>query len=473
MHVHGEVRSLPQNYFEYDILPYYVFATKGTTLYAQEISTKKIFKSTNGGDSWGSALTTLTQIVSAGALTDSGHLVIIDSVGTIFHSNNDVTFTSVLTGVFPPLVNGIDVIGDTIIFGEYTTSTPVTLRLMKSTDGGLTWAATMTTDSSSIRHFHTVKWLPEANLWVATSGDAPSETNVWISTDASTWTLKATGSEYRMVGVTAIPTKTLIWASDNAPNNFIYAGQYDDLVNRYRKIGIIDGHAMGIAGNKNVIVVVARIESTDSDDSLLSPVYVSADGGRTWARETVLSQTGFAAAGGYGIVGPDREGRFFISFRGTIKESSNSFGTLRAVPKNEFHLEQSPLGYSRSDHPYQFAAASTSPRATSAAYGLPMPHTIFDPLIVVTNTTDQDGILKVSNGVNPIKDNAGADISKTIVKTPGAPQAVHIRGSDIGLNIIPAGYIFGTAAAVAPTSGSVTITVYGRIQQFDDHRLLS
>lgn len=81
----------------------------------------------------------------------------------------------------------------TIMYGEYF-GTPERVHIWRSTDGGLTWHASLSCDgpasaTPSIRHFHTCQADPfQEGRWIASSGDSGSQNKIWLSeNDGITW----------------------------------------------------------------------------------------------------------------------------------------------------------------------------------------------------------------------------------------------------------------------------------------------
>lgn len=453
---------------DYKMLNYYVVAVNGSTIYAQSQTTKKIYSSTNGGESW-TELATLSVFIRVGTITASDIVVLIDESGNVLRSSDGgATFATVKTGGYACLVNAIDVNGETVIYAEYTTvGGAYTVNVYRSTDGGATWASVLAKASTEIRHFHTVRYVREIATWIVTSGDGNAETKWWKSTDGGlTWTEVISGAQkWRAVGVTSVGGSTVVWGSDSSPDTYIYAASLYDMDGTIRRIGLLPGHCMGIAGEKNLLIASVRMESTDPKGSLLAPVYVSTDAGASWQMETAL--TGKAESGGqYGILGPDKYGRYYIQFN-NIEESTSSHATLRAVPTEGIPVKSEPVKNSRSFHPYAKAVLDkVAIRNTSTQYSAALKETLFDAVLHVNNALDTTIEIRFSDGGSQVKNSSGT----TVLLSVAAGNRALIDLNQLGVSILPTGFLVGAFSATAPTLGDVTVNLYGRVLRYDDHR---
>jgi len=464
-------------YFDYQLLPYRVCAVNGTTLFASTVNPPyRLYKSTDCGDSW-VALASLPANTVNGFLTDSGKLILFTSNNKLIYSGDDgVTVQEIMASVYAPLQHGIDGNGDTVIFGEYTTASPVTLNVYKSTDGGATWNAVLTKNApGDIRHFHTVKYFREHNIWYLTSGDSDAQTKWWTGgTDGATWTEVAgnVAVPWRTVGLASTAPRTIVWASDQSQDTFIYAARKGAEQYTYRKIGVLPGPCLGIAGNKDLLVCSARIEITDPKGSIFNPIYISPDCGRTWYRESGMTAK-VTGSGFEGIRGPDKNGNFYFSYY-NIEESADIFCTVKATPRSNITLPSSPVSHQTNVQPFLSEIINEDIRDATARI-IYMSQTLYfsdlyDPHIVVYNSLDVAVTLKQSVYLMQTSKPAdGALVSISIA----AGKSMVISGTDLFTGrILSKNGLINFTPASAPTSGTLKAELHGFQYVPEDVRLL-
>lgn len=456
--------------FNYNYLQYHVIAVRGSIVYAKDANNTGVYKSLDNGNTW-SFIATLSLSIYKGHLTSTGVLLVFLSDKSVWRSVNDGAFSAVAgLSAFAPLINGVDSNGDIICFGEYVVGHTGDLNIYKSANGGVTFASTLLKASpAEIDHFHTVKYFKEQSTWIATSGDQTTTANVWKSVNqGDTWSLLATGTKYRMVGASLIAPKTIVWGGDIGTDTFIYAGALDKLIDTTRKIGTIAGYCLGIAGNKNVLMLVTRVENAGGGVDQLNCVYCSYDAGRTWAIEhTINANPGFS-----GIHGPDVDGYFYLSLSGA-KDVSTPNVTIRCSPMQGYKKIMAPINYEYTKRSYKFEVFKNFElRSNSGStYGLALPFTVHNPTILIVNTLDTAIALRFTDGVSgAMCDNAGTAIQPSVAV--GASKIFTIDSSILKANPIPEGFFLGCFPTGVPTTGTITMTLYGEIYEPSDHRLL-
>lgn len=452
--------------FEYTQLPYLVLAVSGDTLYAQCMKTGDIYSSADGGRTWIGPLAGGIPICRGGVVTDSGKVVLFALNGDVYYSNDQgVTFTRTLDESWNPLVGGFDCNGETVMFAQYGVVSPATYKLYRSADGGKTWTAVISKNTSEIRHWHTVKYIRELKTWIVTSGDGDTETFWSKSTnDGLEWTRIATGSpRFRTVGFAVITWKTAVWGCDSSPNSVIYAANLDDMAGSLKRIGTLPGHCMGVGGSKNLLIASARIEEADPKGSKLSWTYASPDAGATWYQE-------FSMPGSYyGILGPDAKHRFYLQYN-----VDGLYTTVRAEPRQGISVPLKPVSESSSWHPYEKTMVSLNAAdisGTLPCWSKSLYETVFDPVLVLKSSLDKEVVIRASGGNEWLTN--GMDSSYGYAIAAGKDALINNESWSLLKGPLPKGTVLGVVVPEAPSTGTVTLTLYGRVLRYDDHRLIS
>ena len=470
---------------DYKILEHHVIAVEksGNKVFGKKGTDETLlFKSLDNGDTWTQVATVLEGIV-VGHYTSAGVLILFDKQKNIIRSTDDgATFTTVKTNVRSPLVNGIDSNGGDIIFGEYTDKTVDTsAHLYKSSDGGATWNIVLEVPVSldetlGIYHFHTVKFLLQVgSRWFATTGDLALQSRIYesVTGNSGTWIIRGQGTDYRTVGLAAIPHRTLVWGADNAVKNYVYAGVFDELSSTKREISPLQGHTLGIAGGASVLMIVTRTELNDANGDLLSRVYVSYDSGASWQIEYHITQKGFS--GFNGILGSDRKGNFYISVNKV--ESVNDYITVKATPKKGYDKEIKGISSEFTKRNITFPIfVAQQIRVVASVAGTRIPNNIYNYTIEVRNTQTDAGAVPLSVRVRfkypagHIKDKTGQILEFNLPSS--SDGAVFLTKDDLKLECLPKDTQIYLYYSTLPANGDVTINIRGTDYIPTDHRIM-
>ncbi len=263
-----------------------VIAASGSVAYAA-ISTK-LYKSTDGLVTWSASLIDITpDYFTAGVVKDNGTVIMWSNGGKIYRSTDGNTFTLIdttaLVTINPPLWHGMDYNGNTIVFGEYNTTTG-NYRLIISTNDGLTWTSTLTkANPGEIRHWHSINYFPIEGYFLATSGDTAAQVTWWKSSDGTTWTQvpnitgTANGQDFRSLNFQYIGNGQIMWSSDATGQQVsIFKASLADPSGTKTKVTDLDHTSWGLMYKDGLYVVVTRVETGDGDNYAL--IYTSKDG---------------------------------------------------------------------------------------------------------------------------------------------------------------------------------------------------
>ncbi len=477
-------------YFDYEKMPYNVFAFEGDILYGVDDSLQ-VFKSIDGGKTWGSTrLYTLPSgIANCGGTCYSGVVTFWCKDGKVRRTTDDfVTVLVVKTDIFPPITtNGIarslrD--PNKIMFVEYTVQIdPVDLHVYYSANNGATWTAVLTKNHpTDLWHFHSVDFInglestPDTDRfeWIVTTGDSGQDVQWYRSIDdGATWTkifgdtTNPNGAQmFRTLGIAKIQPNTYIWASDSYQENYVFACPATDL--KPENVVKINT-SWGTKGGKHWLVTCDKVEATSNNGQLLNRIYISGDSGGSWYKEYEFESLE-NITGILGIQGPTENGYFYV------RVNSPDNKTIRMKPRKNLSYPQKPINQNKQlvDHK-QIILKGVLPTVSASAVVDPIKKTVYEPLIVVNNKTDTSVVVvlfDMATGstytLNDLEN--GIAVSKTIL----AGQTVMIGVGDQYIkNLIPQNTkISVRAVGTDATSGEVIMTLYGKSYKVADHRAL-
>ncbi|OZT77106.1 WD40/YVTN/BNR-like repeat-containing protein [Salinicoccus roseus] len=219
--------------FNYEKMPYTVIAFKGNKIYAMDDTRRHIVKSEDGGATWSDYIwTDPAGNIRIGHITDSGAFLVFSSSKRAYRTENDITFTQILSDKAVPFgFNGVDTNPNTgvICFGEYNNGEG-TRSIQKSVDDGITWQ-TVVDLTGEIHHFHSLQYFEEINGWLATTGDAIIR---WIYSDDDFQTYKEVLKEnmQEIRALNPVPTtidnkKVFVFSSDGGSIDASYTIDYE------------------------------------------------------------------------------------------------------------------------------------------------------------------------------------------------------------------------------------------------------
>lgn len=196
-----------------------VIAVLGNVAY-KAMSTR-LYRSTDGGLSYGVELANISpDYFSVGTVKDNGTVILFTGGGKIYRSTDGTTFnlvdTSALDPIRPPMYHGMDYSGTTIVFGEYTSSNG-DVRIITSTDDGVSWSATLTKSApAQLRHWHSANYFPIEGLFLVTSGDSDTQVSWFMSPDGVNWTQvsNVNHQNFRAVNMAYAGDGKIIWGTD-------------------------------------------------------------------------------------------------------------------------------------------------------------------------------------------------------------------------------------------------------------------
>lgn len=291
-----------------------VFATSSNFLYF----------SSNGGKTYVRQYTGWSVPPKTAFYTRAGTLIVSLTDAQVFRSTDDgVTFTKVLDAYGWRGTDGIfqDSVTGAIIFGENEGSAESVLRLMRSTDDGLTWNAVLTRTNAQIRHWHSVQMDMYTGEWIATSGDTDAQVEWWKSSNGTSWTCIVGGDSgvpgsqmYRTLGL-FFTQDEYVWASDNPlwgyDQNFVCRVQKDD-PSKISKSFPLPAAAYAHIQLSHVWIMATQPEGYTMSDRV-ARVYVSYDEGRNWKLALEWEMAAASVKGGFTWGSyPDSKGRVYM-----------------------------------------------------------------------------------------------------------------------------------------------------------------
>ena len=476
-------------FFDYEVMDYTIAGFDGDILYGIDAS-DQLRKSIDGGAIWGNVLLTLPSSFRVGLYVNSALLLWLDN-GDLIRSTDDVVFTTIMSGLKPPLVPGVAYhINEPskIMFAEYTNVTDGNLNVYYSGDTGATWTPALTQNRpTDIEHFHTVDFLISTsaqNEWVVTSGDGYNTVKWWRSVNnGTTWEQVVNGvaiadgdaQVFRTLGVRRISPRTYIWAGDSFNQNYIFACDRDNIttdnkgaVTEVRRVYPLGAQAWALAGGKHWLVVADKVESSSNQGAFLNRISVSGDSGGSWFHEYELFGKTLMQ-GVLGIQGPDALGRFYVRVSNAENLDNK---TIRMAPISGMSYPAKPIDQNLQLREYKkVVLKNVSVVHTGSTWSEPLSKTIYDPVLVVTNTTDKSVVVGISTGSGSVTDlETGQLISKDILT---GRTAIIGAGDQLLKSMIPKGYLIGCrSVAETPTTGNVTVTLYGKSYECTDHRAM-
>lgn len=288
-----------------------------------------VYKSTDSGKTWVAFYQGTSQYNHAVMQFAHNNIVLVWSNNSIRRTiDGGVTWTTVLTlssaNKFT-LYHGMDQkmqSSQMAMFAEYGSGSE-DFFVWKTIDSGATWNVVYTrTAPSEIRHFHSVKHIPDMNKWIVTWGD---DICGWAEStdDGATWTelLDTQNSQvFRTLDLLFLPSGRnkgdYVWATDAGIGSFtgvtpaVYQCPSTNF-NDIKRLITLPSLSWAIGGMGNFLICGTYYENKDSLRSVF--IYISEDEGKTW--ETVLKLPVFSidTVGGYtGIHGPDSNGDFYM-----------------------------------------------------------------------------------------------------------------------------------------------------------------
>lgn len=185
-------------------------------------------------------------ILSTGTMIAWGTYVYDPDITYIYRSDDTSYTTFTVTHQLPfqtcliersVAVSSLD---DTIMMSEYTMEPydnntglwtgPETQSIWKSSDDGQTWTVVFTvnrnpqSDTSTVRHLHTIEYDPFANLFWFGSGDLDSQSKIWkMNADGTDATLIGGGSQVWRATSIVFTENYITWGSDSNFGDFAYA----------------------------------------------------------------------------------------------------------------------------------------------------------------------------------------------------------------------------------------------------------
>lgn len=334
--------------FDYEPIYYNIMTVKDNIVYLNKGT--MLERSTDFGKTYSELLDIGPNYFVNAFITSTGKVIAFSNDSKIYRSNDGVSFspsdTSEIEPYFPPMYSGIDSYGDTIIFGEYDTKSNTSYRLIRSTDGGLTWQAILSKNSpEEIRHWHNVIYNNYSGNWYTTSGDdreqvgwyeSPDNGTSWIQIFQGTANNSSTAQEYRNTKLLLFTSADDVWwGSDTTDKPAIFQGSLTNISsNKSSPVRVFNlTHACwGMAGKPPILIAFTSVESVDNDK--YSFIYVSTDNGKTWQIDMEWNVDAKFNQGGFrSIWGPDSQGSYYI---GTYKMSQNGkryITGVKLVPK--------------------------------------------------------------------------------------------------------------------------------------------
>jgi len=108
---------------------------------------------------------------------------------------------------------------------------------------------------------------------------------------------------------------------------------------------------------------------------------------------------------------------------------------------------------------------------TNPKWAAALTETVFDPVLVIKSSLDQAIKIRLNSSNEWYADEASVFYGQPVT----AGKDALLNGSTwkaLG-GPLPKGLILGVAADAAAASGTLTLTLYGRVSRYDDHRHLS
>lgn len=292
-------------------------------LYISDDNGRTITKAINTG------LDVQTTYITFGKISDSNanKMIVFSNKGDVLISTDggdtwaasDLAAVNNNTPVLSPFYNGCVWINNTILFGEYGTTSNRAYRIFRSTDNGLTWTVSLSKNNpGEIRHWHHLDFLPYSGKIIATSGDENNQVHWYISSDlGANWSEveainnMAYSQRYRTCRIQEIGYNKIMWGSDAVSRICeICTANIDDVVSTTEVIFNTAKTIFGVHVNGADIIALTDTESSDFEDNRAS-VYRSKDCGKAWER--ILEYQVQSNAGGFkACVGIDDLGEFVV-----------------------------------------------------------------------------------------------------------------------------------------------------------------
>lgn len=346
--------------FNYSVIPngYMVRCSKGGVWYATNSSKNALHKSTDEGETWGSAIFSTASTIEAVHKTSTGALLVFLNDLTVQRSVNDADFTEVLTSVYPPWPTaGVDSDGDVVLFGEYgSPATGTQMKVHRSTDGGATWSTiiTETRNTAGFSHFHTCQRLSLGH-WLATTGDQLIRW-YYSSNNGATFTLLFSTDRnqiFRTVGVVEVSrnprTHRLAWSTDGQTGSegiyYIDLELLPYIARNYTPevMTVLPHVSVGMAGNRNILIATTIPTETFTADKN-AYVYVSRNGGATWQIDATFQVDPSEESGGLRTISsPDEKGVYFLKM---LKKDGDAYAETCIKMTPNFNVISSESGIS-------------------------------------------------------------------------------------------------------------------------------
>lgn len=315
---------------------------KSNTLYAHSAGLG-LYKSVDGGYTWSRPSVMPTgDTLKNGFITKNGTLFLTTLSDKVYRSTDGgATVTKVLDAVSWRMFDSIEQNTETgtIIFGENPPDASG-LRLMRSTDDGLTWTAVLDR-KTHIRHWHSVQIDPYSGKWVATSGDLDNQVEWWTSSDDGlTWECIVGGDSgvagdqiYRTLGL-FFTEEEYVWASDNplwSHNKNFVCRVKKDATGQMIKGMTLPAPAYAFSQVGETWLLGTMPEGNTSIDRL-ARLYISRNEGLTW--DKVLDwrvEEGSVKGGFASLSNTDQDGNLYIrlSYVEGYSHAPWYYGTLK------------------------------------------------------------------------------------------------------------------------------------------------
>lgn len=474
-------------YFAYTEMDYLIVGFGGSTLFGVDDS-RNIRLSYDEGASWGEVLYTFGYDIAncGGVYLGNGVLLVWLTNGDLMRTEDyGVTWTKVLTGLKPPVGPSAVAFRPSapkdVMFAEYYAGTEdVDLHVYYSSNLGETWSAVLTKKfNTDIYHFHSVDCFPNNGSeteWLVTSGDTGTQVKWFKSTNfGSTWEViagnidenGATDQLYRTLGVKKVSPNTYMWATDTFNLAYVMAGSAADMSpNGIRKVLANGSSAWAFVGSKQDFLIFAeKVEPSNFVGERLNRIFVSGDSGGSWHKEyEFTTAVGVGYGGVYGIQGPDSYGNFYI------RKSHPNSKSIQMKPNRNVRYDMKPIVQGKHQDDCDLVLHKNMlPNKESSTLSDELRTTVYEPSILVENATDVAVALILSKDWKLITDVEGNTNTDNIP----AGKNVLLSGTKLVGGVLPKGVKVGVRAVGSnPTSGGVTVTLYGRIYKPNDHRAL-